>query len=165
MQDLRDLNVLEPDEVTRVTEYGPEIVQFVEKIVQNGFGYVTSDGSVYLDIEAFENAGHRYARLEPWNRNNQRLQRDGEGALTKAAEEKNPPMTLLFGKRRSQGSPAGLAPGAQDDQAGTSSSRPWRLVDWGARLISIPEASTSPSRITTTSLRRVRLTGRRTASG
>ncbi|KAI9841872.1 MAG: hypothetical protein M1837_000342 [Sclerophora amabilis] len=83
MQDLRDLNVLDPDQLTRVTEYVPEIVEFVERIVQNEFAYVASDGSVYFDIDAFEAAGHQYARLEPWNRGNEGLVvADGEGAST-----------------------------------------------------------------------------------
>ncbi|QMW29019.1 hypothetical protein G4B84_004354 [Aspergillus flavus NRRL3357] len=62
MRDMRDLNVLDPDEITRVTEYGQEIADFVEKIVANDFGYVTLDGSVYFDIKCFEKAGHPYAR-------------------------------------------------------------------------------------------------------
>ena len=53
MKDMRDLNVLDPDELTRVTEYGTEIADFVERIVKNKFGYVTGDGSVYFDISAF----------------------------------------------------------------------------------------------------------------
>ncbi|KAL4790736.1 tRNA synthetases class I (C) catalytic domain-containing protein [Aspergillus venezuelensis] len=84
-RDMRALNVLDPDEITRVTEYSAEIADFVAKIVENEFGYVTPDGSVYFDIQQFEKPGHHYARLEPWNRNNQPLQRDGEGTLSKTA--------------------------------------------------------------------------------
>ena len=82
--DMERLNVLTPDVVTRVSEYVEQVVSFVEKIISNGFGYATSDGSVYFDIDAFEKAGHVYARLEPWNRNDKHLQADGEGALSKA---------------------------------------------------------------------------------
>lgn len=82
MEDVRSLNCLDPDEVTRVTEYGPQIVDFVKKIQDNKFGYGTSDGSVYFDIEAFEAANNNYARLEPWNRNDEDLLADGEGALS-----------------------------------------------------------------------------------
>lgn len=81
-QDMHDLNVLDPDEIVRVTEHGKEIAEFVKKIVDNDLGYLTSDGSVYFDIKAFEAAGFHYARLEPWNRNNKDLQADGEGALS-----------------------------------------------------------------------------------
>lgn len=100
MRDMRDLNVLDPDEITRVTEYGQDIADFVEKIVANNFGYVTSDGSVYFDIQQFEKAGNHYARLEPWNRNNQPLQRDGEGALTKAVEKRSPDDFALWKSSR-----------------------------------------------------------------
>jgi cysteinyl-tRNA synthetase len=81
-QDMHDLNVLDPDEIVRVTEHGKEIAEFVKKIVDNKMGYRTSDGSVYFDIKAFEAAGFPYARLEPWNRNDKDLQADGEGALS-----------------------------------------------------------------------------------
>src|SRR5205823_3219268 len=53
-EDLRILNCLPPDIVTRVTEVVPQIANFVKKIVDKGFAYVTSDGSVYFDIAAFE---------------------------------------------------------------------------------------------------------------
>lgn len=69
MEDLRNLNVPDPDELTRVTEYGPEIVDYVARIADNGFAFDTPDGSVYFDIKAFEQAGSHYAKLEPWNRN------------------------------------------------------------------------------------------------
>jgi cysteinyl-tRNA synthetase len=65
-KDMGDLNMLYPDKVTRVTEFGPQIVDFVAKIVDNGYAYATSDGSVYFDISAFEKSGNHYARLEPW---------------------------------------------------------------------------------------------------
>ncbi|RMZ78664.1 hypothetical protein DV738_g3787, partial [Chaetothyriales sp. CBS 135597] len=80
-KDMRDLNVLDPDELTRVTEYGKEIANFVEKIVNNRFAYKTEDGSVYFDIKAFEEGGYPYARLKPESRGDKELQADGEGAL------------------------------------------------------------------------------------
>ena len=86
---MQSLNVLEPDVITRVTEYMPEIVNFVAKIIENGFAYQTSDGSVYFDIEAFERAGHFYARLEPSNKSNKELQDDGEGSLSKSSLKRN----------------------------------------------------------------------------
>jgi cysteinyl-tRNA synthetase len=88
-EDMGALNVLRPDVLTRVSEYIPEIVSFVEKIIENKFAYVASDGSVYFDIGAFEKAGHFYARLEPQNKKNQDLLADGEGSLTNASGKRN----------------------------------------------------------------------------
>ncbi|KAL4925600.1 tRNA synthetases class I (C) catalytic domain-containing protein [Aspergillus undulatus] len=101
MLDMRAPNVLDPDEITRVTEYGQGIADFVERVVANQFGYVTSVGSVYFDIQQFGQVGHHYARLEAWNRNEQPLQRDDEGALTKAVQKKSPDDFALWKAPRS----------------------------------------------------------------
>jgi cysteinyl-tRNA synthetase len=66
--DLKRLNCLPPTVVTRVSEFIPQNVSFVEKIVDNGFAYALDDGSVYFDVHAFEAAGNPYPRLEPWSR-------------------------------------------------------------------------------------------------
>lgn len=81
-EDMGTLNVLPPTTVTRVSEFIPENVAFVEKLVTKGFAYATADGSVYFDIAAYEAAGHHYAKLQPWNRGDEALIADGEGALT-----------------------------------------------------------------------------------
>ena len=111
-EDMRNLNVLDPDVVTRVTEYGDQIVTFVNKIVDNGFAYKTSDGSVYFDIDAFEKVpGNHYARLEPWNRNDTSLQADGEGALsTQKTSEKRSDADFALWKSSKPGEPAWSSP-------------------------------------------------------
>ena len=48
-----NLNCLVPDIEPRATAYIPEIIKYIEKLVQNGFGYVTSSG-VYYDVSKFE---------------------------------------------------------------------------------------------------------------
>lgn len=109
-EDVRALNCLDPDVLTRVTEYGPQIVEFVKKIEANGFAYVTSDGSVYFDISTFENHGNHYARLEPWNRNDKDLQADGEGALTKKTTEKRGDGDFALWKASKPGEPSWPSP-------------------------------------------------------
>jgi cysteinyl-tRNA synthetase len=78
-KDMGRLRVRRPDSLTRVTEYVPEIVSFIEQIVKNGYGY-QFDGSVYFDTNAFDQAdGHDYAKLEPWSKGNRTLLEQGEG--------------------------------------------------------------------------------------
>lgn len=110
MEDVRALNCLDADVVTRVTEYGHQIVSFVEKVVKNGYGYVTADGSVYFDIQAFEKDGNNYARLEPWNRNDKDLLADGEGALTNKSTKKRSDADFALWKSSKPGEPAWPSP-------------------------------------------------------
>ena len=110
MEDVRALNCLDPDDVTRVTEYGRQIVDFVQKVQDNGFAYATSDGSVYFDINAFEKANNNYARLEPWNRNDKDLQADGEGALSKKTSEKRSEADFALWKSSKPGEPSWPSP-------------------------------------------------------
>lgn len=52
LQDMKDLNVELPDVITRVTEFIPEIIAYIEKIIENGYAY-ESNGSVYFDVAKF----------------------------------------------------------------------------------------------------------------
>lgn len=95
MKDMARLHVQPPDTLTRVTEYVPEIATFVQKIIENGFGYATTDGSVYFDTRTFDGArggekradvpkdvaewAHSYAKLQPWSKGNKELLEEGEG--------------------------------------------------------------------------------------
>lgn len=89
MADMARLRVQPPDTLTRVTEYVPEITTFVAKIIENGFGYATNDGSVYFDTRAFDGGAssknpdpkwkHAYAKLMPGNKGNMELIEEGEG--------------------------------------------------------------------------------------
>lgn len=76
---MKRLHVREPDTLTRVTEYVPETVAFVEQVIKNGCAY-ESEGSVYFDTNAFEGKeGHFYAKLEPWSKGNREKVEEGEG--------------------------------------------------------------------------------------
>jgi hypothetical protein len=138
------LRVRDPDTLTRVTEYVPEIVTFVERIVQNGYAYEV-DGSVYFDTETFDKTeGHDYAKLEPWSKGNRELLAEGEGeiypehAIPSIVDSHSQahslrkrvgglPQILHCGRLRNLGSLLGLLLGAQDAQVGISNAPSWRV--------------------------------------
>ena len=109
MEDMDALNVLRPDVITRVTEYVPQIVSFVEQIVKKGFAY-EAEGSVYFDIAAFEKAGNPYARLRPENKNDESLREEGEGSLGKSLGGKRGAGDFALWKKSKAGEPLWPSP-------------------------------------------------------
>ncbi|OAX37915.1 hypothetical protein K503DRAFT_719061, partial [Rhizopogon vinicolor AM-OR11-026] len=88
-KDMERLRVRYPDTVTRVTEYVPEVVEFVQGIIKNGYGY-EFEGSVYFDSSAFDLSDrHDYAKLEPWSKGNRELLAEGEGVLSSASGQRS----------------------------------------------------------------------------
>jgi cysteinyl-tRNA synthetase len=79
---MKALNVEYPDVITRVSEFVPEIVAFIEKIISNGYAY-ESNGSVYFDVAKYnDGTKHKYAKLEPTSSMDQEKLLEGEGVLT-----------------------------------------------------------------------------------
>ena len=77
------LNVEKPTQVIRVSDVVPEIVDFVQKIIDRGIAYPTSEGDVYFDVRQFQESGHKYAKLKPSNAGDtEKLLAEGEGSLT-----------------------------------------------------------------------------------
>jgi len=50
---MKKLNVLKPKFLLRVTDYIPEIIKYINKIISNGYAYMKG-GSVYFDSKAYE---------------------------------------------------------------------------------------------------------------
>lgn len=112
-EDMGRLHIIPPDVVTRVSEYVPEIVTFVQQIISNGFAY-EGGGSVWFDVAKFEGADgdgfrHEYAKLQPNNKGNKKLLEEGEGALTGSMGKKQSSDFALW-KAKRDGEPAWPSP-------------------------------------------------------
>jgi len=117
---MEKLRVEPPTTLTRVSEYLPEITDFVDRIVKNGYAYATEDGSVYFDTRRFDGAKgsestsghdwcHTYAKLQPWSKGNKDLLAEGEGSLTVASGKKSPSDFALW-KASKPGEPSWPSP-------------------------------------------------------
>lgn len=61
--DLETLGCAKPDHIPHATDYIPEIVELIEKLVTRGIAYRTGDGSVYFSIQKYQELGHVYGQL------------------------------------------------------------------------------------------------------
>ncbi|XP_077370561.1 putative cysteine--tRNA ligase, mitochondrial isoform X1 [Festucalex cinctus] len=59
-KDMISLKVIPPTVYIRVTENVPQIVAFVQRIIENGNAYATKEGDVYFDIQSI---GDRYGKF------------------------------------------------------------------------------------------------------
>ena len=103
LEDMKKLGVAPPDVMTRVSEYVPSIVGFIQKIIDRGFAYESS-GSVYFDTEKYKNtdaSAHVYGKLMPENVENaegaQQLL-EAEGSLSAGASDKRSPSDFALWK-------------------------------------------------------------------
>ncbi|GBP43426.1 Cysteine--tRNA ligase, cytoplasmic [Eumeta japonica] len=109
-RDMKSLNVLPPDILTRVSEYIPQIIQYIEKIIENGLAY-ESNGSVYFHVNEFDNREkHHYARLVPEAYGDVRSLQEGEGDLSDETAEKRSPTDFALWKRSKSGEPSWDSP-------------------------------------------------------
>jgi len=85
LRDMRRLNVERPTVMPRVTEYIPEIIAFVARIVAKNLAYCddpSGQGSIYFDTQAFEKSGYDYGKLVPESVGSAELLAEGEGSLS-----------------------------------------------------------------------------------
>ena len=114
MEDMEALGIREPDILTRVTEYVPQIIEFVQKIIDKGLAY-KSNGSVYLSLDEFQAAGHNYRKLNPAGPGGAATtaaeMAEGEGALAGGGtNEKRNPNDFALWKASKAGEPAWDSP-------------------------------------------------------
>ncbi|KAH9286699.1 Cysteine--tRNA ligase, cytoplasmic [Echinococcus granulosus] len=109
--DMRSLNVLEADKLTRVSEYIEPIIAYIERIIYNGFAYAVESGSVYFNTKKFaETEGHFYAKLVPTAYGDAAKLASGEGDLSTTEAEKRNFSDFALWKASKPGEPAWPSP-------------------------------------------------------
>ena len=80
LEDLKTLGCRQPNLTPRATEYIPEMLDLIGKLVARGIAYVAPDGSVYFSIEKYRGRGCHYGQLIKLNfdemRSGQRIASD-----------------------------------------------------------------------------------------
>lgn len=108
--DMKNLNVMEPETLTRVSEYVPQIVTYIVKIISNGYAY-QSNQSVYFDTAKFSSSSkHNYAKLSPESVGDNKAQSEGEGVLFSGIQDKRHPNDFALWKKSKPGEPSWDSP-------------------------------------------------------
>jgi cysteinyl-tRNA synthetase len=88
-----------------VSEYVPEIVEYIQQIIDRGLAY-ESNGSVYFDVAEFDKKpNHFYAKLVPEAFGDTKSLQEGEGDLSADAKEKKSPTDFALWKASKAGEP------------------------------------------------------------
>lgn len=108
--DMKALNILPADCLTRITQYIPECATFIQKIIANGYAY-EANGSVYFDTIKFGSSGkHAYARLVPEAVGDMEALAEGEGELSQSTGDKKSERDFALWKASKPGEPAWNSP-------------------------------------------------------
>lgn len=119
-KDMAALNILPADVITRVSEYVPEIVDFIQGIIKRGLAY-EANRSVYFDVAKFAGQeNHRYAKLVPEAYGDAKALQEGEGDLSVSEDrlsEKKSPNDFALWKASKSGEPSWDSPWGKGKQS------------------------------------------------
>jgi cysteinyl-tRNA synthetase len=81
-EDMKILNLLPADVFPKATEHVPEIIGVIKKLMENGYAYRGSDGSVYYDVSKFDGWGKlSHLKLKPGKKKIKRDEWGGKLAI------------------------------------------------------------------------------------
>ena len=99
-EDVSALRVRPADVTPRATEHIPQIIELIERLIENGYAYV-SDGDVYYDTARFAD----YGRLS-----HQKQDELLAGARVEPVEKKQNPLDFALWKQKKEGEPYWTSP-------------------------------------------------------
>ena len=99
-EDINRLNILESVKRPKVTENMAEIIEIIQKLIDNGFAY-EKDGDVYFEVKKYKD----YGKLS-----NQKIEELELGARIDVSEIKKNPMDFALWKKKKDGEPFWVSP-------------------------------------------------------
>ncbi|WP_264769507.1 cysteine--tRNA ligase [Coxiella burnetii] len=95
-EDEKALRVLSPDQEPRATQYVPEIIKLIQKLLDNQYAYTGQNGDVFFDVRRFKD----YGKLS--HRHLDELQ---AGARVEVSDSKRDPLDFVLWKKAKPGEP------------------------------------------------------------
>jgi cysteinyl-tRNA synthetase len=99
--DFKRLNLLQPNDEPRATEYIPQMIELIKGMMENLHAYVASNGDVYFDIRSFPDYGclshHNLEELE-------------SGSRVDVVDVKRDPLDFVLWKLAKPGEPKWASP-------------------------------------------------------
>lgn len=99
-EDINRLNILDSVKRPKVTENIEEIIEIIQKLIDNGFAY-EKDGDVYFEVKKYKD----YGKLS-----NQKIEELELGARIDVSEIKKNPMDFALWKKKKDGEPFWVSP-------------------------------------------------------
>jgi cysteinyl-tRNA synthetase len=94
--DEKNLGLLSPDAEPRATEYMPQMIQLVQKLISNKHAYAVANGDVYYNVRSFKDYGCLSKR---------KLEDLEAGARVEVNEAKQDPLDFVLWKAAKPGEP------------------------------------------------------------
>ena len=102
-EDISKLNILESVKRPKVTENMSEVIEIIQKLIDNGFAY-EKDGDVYFEVKKYKD----YGKLS-----NQKIEELELGARIDVSEIKKNPVDFALWKKKKDGEPFWESPWGQ----------------------------------------------------
>ena len=102
-EDISKLNILESVKRPKVTENMAEIIEIIQKLIDNGFAY-EKDGDVYFEVKKYKD----YGKLS-----NQKIEELELGARIDVSDIKKNPVDFVLWKKKKDGEPFWESPWGQ----------------------------------------------------
>lgn len=109
-KDMKNLHITDADVKTKASEYINKIIEFVQKLIDNGHAYATDKGDVYFSVKTFP----EYGKLS-----HRKVDEMLMVFVLSLKKEKKTQLILLYGSLQNREKFIGIHLGEMEDQVGT----------------------------------------------